>query len=439
MHQAVYSWLEGSCIRMKTLVNYLTLPTLLIFFFITFFLISVPYYSGDVKNHVVWGRSILNEGAPGFYGREFHGYSFPNYPPVSMFSFAASAWFYDFSKSLIFNLNNYSIFPSGLVHWIEYENVLISFLKIPAILPFVLSGWFVYLFARLFKKNVKQSLLYTILFLLNPSLIYLAVVWGQNDFTQVLFILGAFYFFLREKFIPAYIFAGLSILSKQTVLMIWGVFFVTFFKLYGISKSAVVLLTSITILWLAYLPFNVSSPIWPFTFYNETLKTTGFLVSDNAINFWGLIFNFKPVDAAQNLFLLRWEHWGFLAFGLLSFPLLYKYLKTKFSSESLFYFLFMISITYFFILTRMHERYLFFGIIFAHFLTMVNRKYWYNLLFFSVLYFLNLYRGLFQPDFPLLPDLLRNEIFLSGLAAGYLVILIYNYYFYMFKSKNEAH
>lgn len=422
---------------MKTAVRISGLYITLIFFFIVFFISSVPYYSGDVKNHVVWGRSILNEGTRGFYGREFHDYSFPNYPPVSMLSFAASAWLYDFSKNTIFSLNSYSIFPSELVHWIEYENVLISFLKIPAILPFVLSGWLIFLFGKFFKMSRKKSLLYTLLFLLNPSLVYLAVLWGQNDFSQVLFILGAFYFLLKEKFVPAYILAALSILSKQTVLMVWGIFLISVFKLQGISKSVTALVTSVLLLWLAYLPFNSTGIFWPFVFYRETLKTTGYLVSDNAINFWGLIFNFQPVDAAANVFLLPWEYWGFLTFGLLMLPLLYKYLKTKFSYKLFFYFLFMTSITYFFILTRMHERYLFFGVVFAHLLVMVDKKYWYNIAFFSILYFLNLYRGLFQPDFPVLPDLLRNEIFLSSLAAGYLVILAYNYYYFMFKLRSD--
>lgn len=422
---------------MKTKINSAGIYIILIFFFIFFFIISVPYYSGDVKNHVVWGRSILNEGAPGFYGREFHDYSFPNYPPVSMLSFAASAWAYDFKKELIYTLNDYPLFPSGLVHWIEHENVLISFLKIPAILPFVLTGIFIFLFGKMFGKNYQRSLMYMLIFLLNPSLMYLAVLWGQNDLTQVLFILGAFYFLLKEKLIWSYIFAALSILSKQTVLMVWGFFFITVFKLHGLSKSLIALLTSAAILWLAYLPFNVTGPFWPFTFYRETLKTTGFLVSDNAINFWGLVFNFQPVDATANVFLLRWEHWGFLVFGLLLIPLLYKYIKTKFSYELLFYFLFTTSITYFFILTRMHERYLFFGIIFAQLLMMVNKKYWFNLVFFTILYFLNLYRGLFQPDFPILPDLLRNTIILNSLAVAYLIILIFNYYYFMFRLKSH--
>lgn len=421
---------------MKTLKINLLISLLLSIAFIIFFILSVPYYSGDVKNHVFWGRSILEEGPQGFYGRDMQGWSYPNYPPVSMLSFAASVWLYDFTKNLFYNLNNYSFFPSNLVPWIEADNVYISFLKIPAILPFVLSGWFIFLFARLFKNSIKKSFIYTLIFLFNPGLMYLSILWGQNDFTQVLFILGAFYLLLTDKFLLSYICAGLAILSKQTVLMVWGIFLISVFKLYGFSKSVTALITSAVVLWLAYLPFNVTGPLWPFTYYNETLKSTGFLVADNAINFWGAYSGFRQLDAGVNFYLLTYERWGFIIFALLFVPLLVKYLKTKFSYELLFNFLYLSSISYFFILTRMHERYLFFGVVFAHLLVMVKSKYWLNLVFFSILYLLNLYRGLYQPDIPIFVGLLKNHIFLNGLVVCYFLILIYNYIDFMFKLKS---
>lgn len=403
-------------------------------FFISFFMFSIPYYSGDVINHIVWGESIINEGSLGFYAREFKDISLPNYPPVSMLSFAAAYWFYGFLRSTFTALNIYPLFPSGLLPWINSNNVEISFLKIPALVPFVLTGWIIYLFGRLLKKTRKESLIFTLLFLLNPSFIYLAVIWGQNDFAQVFFILGAFYLLLKENYYLSFIFAGLSILSKQTVLMLWGFYLITLFKLKGLNKSVTALAISISLMWLFYLPFNNQGIFWPFVFYNETLtKSTGFLVSDNAINFWGIFSGFEQVDAGKVELLISYEKWGFLAFSIMILPLFYKYLKSKFSNELLISFLFMISITYFFALTRMHERYLFFGVIFAQLLFMIKSKYWFNPVFFSLFYFLNLYRGLFQPDFKPLTSLVYNETFLTLMVVSYLIILAYNYYLFMFK------
>lgn len=413
------------------------LSSILVFFFVVFFLISIPYYSGDVENHVIWGRSILEEGTKGFYGRYFHNYSFPNYPPISMLSFAAAVGFYDWVREIALFFDNYQAFPSVFVKWIDSDNLLISFLKIPAILPFVLSGLVISYFGKLFKKNYYQSLLYSTIFLLNPSLIYLAVVWGQNDFTQVLFILSAFLLLLNNFFNWSIFFASFSILSKQTTLIVWGVFLVTVFKLKGLSKAASGLILTALLIWVFYLPFNNSNLLWPFSFYNESLKTTGLLVSDNAINFWGLLSRFRNTDAQEVVLNLKLEHWGFIFFLALFIPLLAKYLTSKFSYTLLFYFLFLTSITYFFALTRMHERYLIFGVVFAHMLAMLNRKYRYNLVFFSALLLLNMYKGLLVPDIPVLVDLLNSVTFLSILGIAYLVILSFNYYYFMYRLKDE--
>lgn len=413
------------------------LPVLLVFFFLIFIVISSPYYSGDVENHVIWGRSILDEGVRGFYSRDFHNYSIPNYPPISMFSFAAAVSLYDFIRDKILFLDNYEIFPSNLVGIIDSDNMLISFLKLPAILPFILSGFIIFYLGILFKKKFKESLIYVLLFLLNPSFIYLAVIWGQNDFTQVLFILGALLLLLNNFYNWSIIFASFSILSKQTALLIWGLFLITVFKLEGILKFITGLFVAVILVWFLYIPFNNSNFFWPFTFYNESLRTTGLLVSDNAINFWGLISRFQNADAQEIIFALKLEHWGYLFFLILFLPLLFKYLTTKFSNKLLFYFLFLTSIIYFFTLTRMHERYLVFGVVFAHILVMVNRKYWFNLIYFSLLMLINLYRGLFMPNIPFAVDLVNSPVILNALGISYFVIILVNYYYFMYRLKDE--
>lgn len=413
------------------------LAVVLIISFVAFFFISIPYYSGDVGNHVIWGRSILVEGSKGFYERQFHDFSFPNYPPVSMLAFAKSVWFYDFIRNGILFLDSYQVFPSVLVRWIDSENVLISFLKIPAILPFILSGLVVYNFSKLFGRNAKSSIFFTAIFLLNPSFIYLAVIWGQNDFTQVLFILIAIYFFLRNLYFWSYIFAALSILSKQTALVIWGLFLISIYKTKGIRKTFPAVFTSVILLWVFYIPFNNSNLIWPFSFYIETLRSTGLLVSDNSINYWGLFSRFRPADAQEIIWGLKLEYWGFVFFTITFIPVLVKFLKGKFSYKTFIYFLYLTSILYFFTLTRMHERYLIFGVVFAHILTIIDKKYWFNLLFFSLLLLINLYRGLYLPKIPIIEGLVNSIVLLDALGLAYFVICAVNYYHFIYTLKDE--
>lgn len=405
-----------------------SLLLMLLLFFIAYFFLSLPYFSGDVKNHLVWGTSILKKGAFGFYQREFPGFSFPNYPPVSMFLFAASVWFYDFVYHWVMYFNlKFPIFPSFLIPFMQWENTQISFLKLPAIVPPVLIGLLIYFFSKNIFKD-KKSYLWAVLFLINPAVIYLAVIWGQNDLLQNLFLLLAVYLLFKEKLWPSFFIAGLSILSKQTILMLWLTFFLIVFKKYGFLKSVQGVLTSLLVLFISYLPFHSFSLSWPFLFYKETLKTTGYLVSDNAINLWGLVYNFAPVDAGSFLLGLTLETWGYLLFAITAGLLALIYLKKKFTIIKSLELLFTAASLYFLVLTRMHERYLIPVVILSCVLVICKKRYLLNLIFFSALQFLNLYRGLYQPDIGWLKSLVFNVIFLDSLVLIYVGFTIYNIY-----------
>lgn len=398
--------------------------------FIIYFFLSLPFFSGDVKNHLIWGKSILDQGSLGFFEREFHDFSFPNYPPISMGLFALSILIYQLTINLVNYLNsNLGIFPSNLIYFFQWENTLISYLKLSAIIPALGIGYLIYLF--------KPKLENVVLFLINPAVVYLAVIWGQNDLLQFFFIILAFYLLYKKRLWWSFIAAGLAILSKQTALILWGVFLITVFKQYGFWRSIQSLLVTIGLFYLTYLPFHSFSLTWPFEFYNKTLTySTGFLVSDNAINFWGVIFNFKNIDAAQNLFLMSWVWWGYLLFAAFFIPLTAIFLKRKFKVEGFFHYSFLVSIIYFFTLTRMHERYLIPAVIFATLLAAFNRKYWPSLIFVTVFHFLNLYRGLPLPFLPVIASLVKSIIFLQILVTGYSVMIVLNLYQFI-KTKNE--
>lgn len=397
-----------------------------LFFLFFYFYLSLPFYSGDVKNHIVWGASILHDGLLGFYQREFHNFSFPNYPPVSMLLFASSVWLYDFVYHWSMYLNlKFSFFPSAIIPFLQGENTQISFLKLPAILPLIGLG---FLLAAIYKLvirgNEKTNTILRHLFLLNPAVVYLAVIWGQNDLLQNLFLLLAIYLLLKEKLWWSFLAAGLAILSKQTILMLWLVYLFVIFKKYGLQKSLYGLFASLGLLFISYLPFHEFSLTWPFVFYKETLKTTGYLVSDNAINFWGLIFNFAKVDASSTYLGLPLEVWGYVLFIPLALPVIWSFWKQEFTYKRVFQLFFIISALYFLVLTRMHERYMVPVIVFTSVLVIFKKKlYWVNLIFFSILHFINLYRGLLQPDIPLLNRLISSALFLNTLVLGYIILL----------------
>lgn len=398
--------------------------------FVIYFFLSLPFFSGDVKNHLVWGESILREGSLGFYEREFHDFSFPNYPPLSMGLFTLSLLFFKLTVNIVNFLNSsLGVFPSNLIYFFQWENTLISYLKLPAILPVLGIGYIIYLF--------KPKLKYVLFYLFNPAIIYLAVIWGQNDLLQFFFIIFAFYLLFKKRLLLSYIAAGLAILSKQTALVLWVVFLITVFKMEGLKKVIQAFLITVALFYLTYLPFHQLSLTWPFEFYNKTLiYSTGFLVSDNAINLWGVVFNFQKVDASQNIFLMPWVNWGYLLFALIFIPLTITFIKKKFGMERLFFYSFLVSILYFFTLTRMHERYLIPAVIFSSILILFNKKYWINLVFFTLLHFLNLYRGLYQPSILFLDPLVNSLVVLQMLVMGYFLMIVYNVILFV-KGENE--
>jgi hypothetical protein len=81
----------------------------------------------------------------------------------------------------------------------------------------------------------------------------------------------------------------------------------------------------------------------------------------------------------------------------------------------------------------MHERYMIPVVLFATALVCFKQKrllmvgMWINLIFFTFLHFINVYRGLLQPTIPVIYDLTTSNQFLYFLVIGYGVLLLYNY------------
>lgn len=402
--------------------------------FLAYFLISLPYYSGDIKNHLAWGKSIVEFGTYGFYDRTFPGYSFPTYPPLITLLFGLSFWFYQLVLNLANHLNlSLGVFPSRIIWFMEWENTLIAFIKLSGTIPVIILGYLLVRFSKIFNKEiiVKNRKLPLAILFLNPAVIYLAAIWGQTDILQNLLLLLAFYFLFIKKLWPSFIFAALAILSKQTILILWGVYFVTLFKLDGFKKMLDGILVNLAVFYLAYLPFHDLSITWPIWFYRYNMTLVDFGVAENALNLWGFLYNFKSASSNQLFLSLPLDIWGYLMLAVLSIPLLTVFWFRKFSYQKFFQLLFLISIIYFFVLTRMHERYLIPAVIYSAMLILFGKKYWISFIFFSLLHFLNLYKGLTEPNISFLTAIVKSTMALNILVLGYFILIIYNYYLYI--------
>lgn len=397
--------------------------------FVIYFILSVPYYSGDIKNHLAWAVSLLDHGTLGFYGRDFPGFAFPNYPTVAMVLFALGLKLYQLINQIAWFLNtSLPIFPSQLIFYLEWENVMISFLKLPAILANFGIAWYLYL-------NFKK-LWISVAFLFNPAIFYLSGLWGQIDLLSIMFLLFAFYF-LKTKAYLSSAFVSLALLSKQTVIIFVPFFLFALFKNYGFKESIKNLLFITMIFYISYLPFNQNSLLWPFEFYLKNFNMVAYSVNENAINLWGFLFNFARVSDLQNFLFLDYQQWGYLLFAALTIWPTYIFFKSENIDKRIWEYFLIITLIYFFVLTRMHERYLAPAVVFTTILAVKDKRYRVILIGISVIHFLNLYRGLHQPNISIFNILVDSIIYLKIMVVGYAVLIYYNVYAFLKKGLDE--
>jgi Gpi18-like mannosyltransferase len=357
-------------------------------------------YSGDVGNHLAWGRGALSS-FKGFYDNQFEGFNQPNYPPLTIILFALSAKFYSLIHDLVIFLNQtIKIFPSSLVPLVKTLNTQSAFLKIPAILSDLGIAWLIYKLVPV--KKVSKKLLLTSLYLFNPAVIYISTIWGQIESIPILFILLSFFFLKKEpslkkqklstNYFLSHIFFTLAILSKQTALWISPIFLVLWLKDIPFKYFLKGLLIQILTFTLVYLPFT-QNLLTPFTLYLNTLKGSSNLVSDAAWNIWHFFYPPHTLDSII-LFGVSIRTWS-ITMVLVSMALvLKKFLYKKITStQSLFY----LSIIVFFFQTRVHERHLFPSLVFLLLFPKFSKNTFFLFLLLTSYHFFNLYWSLRLP------------------------------------------
>lgn len=414
----------------------LRISLILISLFLLYFILSLPYYSGDVKNHAAWAVSFLNNPL-GFYDREIPGFYTPNYPPVTIYLFALGENLYQITRQWIWYLNiTLPVFPSSLVLLWEWENIRYAFLKLPAILGNVLLAYGIYLLIPFIKKEVskKQRILAAGLFLFNPASLYLSALWGQVDLLPIAFLILSLFLLYKSKIYPSAIFMVLSFLSKQTVVIFLPIYMYLMWKQFGWQTAVRAFFLMVGSFYLAFLPFHQFSFFWAPQFYLSTFSSVALTIGENAFNLWGLLFDFKKGISDQQLFLfLNYYQWGILLMIIFLMTPVYLFLKNNLSAKKLLALFFVISLIYFFFLTRLHERHLAPAVAFGTLLAMVDRKYWSSLIFVSIIFLLNLYNGSFQPNIEIFNWAVSSLIFLKLLVVGYFLLILYNLYLFLWE------
>lgn len=308
-----------------------------------------PQFSGDVKNHIVWGESLITSGPAGFFSRHFPGFNDANYPPITVALFGLSSFLYQTSLLLVSFLNRaIGFFPSVLVPLFETENMRAAFMKLPAIAADLGIGYLIY------RLSHPRGVIFSVLYLFNPAVIYISAVWGQIESLPVFFLLLS-YLLLPRRYYLSHLAFTLAILSKQTALWVTPVFLVLWWKEGGAGKMVKGFSLQLLAFLIIYLPFI--SPIGAIGSYLSTLSGSSDSITDQAFNLWYFIYGWEGKSDSTLLFGISVRLWSLVLLAASYFFLTLRFFK-KYRIQNAANNLFLLSLAAFFFQTRVHDRHL---------------------------------------------------------------------------------
>lgn len=324
--------------------------------------LSRVIYSGDLNNHIGWGRSIVLEGGLGAYDREYTGIMQPTYPPLALHAFTTSYWAY----KEIYNISRWAndkwpVFPSKFIWWLENQNTLPAFEKVIGIVSDLGIGVLIYLLAVAMGASKNKSLLAAGIYIFNPAVWYNSTLWGQIESFPLFWLLLSVWLLYRSKWQLAHLAFMAALLSKQSTII-----FIPFFALFsleriGWKKTFQGGLLQLLFFYVAYFSFFSSTDLlWPFRVYINRVQigSGSNYITDHAFNIWALYTKLQKIADSQ----IIWKNLTAQMVGMSGFVigilLLILRLLKKTQLKNLLSSMGLTSLLAFLILTRMHERYL---------------------------------------------------------------------------------
>lgn len=325
-------------LRKNLILYYLLLSGLLIRLIFADF----PSFHVDADTNFAWAIRVVEVGFGNFYSKDI----WTNYTPGMIYVF----YLLGLLKN-IFSLDN---------------NQFYFILKIPSILADLTLSTFV--FRQLFYiTSRKLAFLGLIFCLYNPVFIFNSSIWGAFDAPLTLFTFLSIYYLAKKQLVISSVFFAIALLVKPQAVATIPVFGLFILKNFSIPNIVKLFMPSLLTVIILSLPFFPQDPI--FGFFNLFLKMAGDYKGNSlfAYNVWG-IFGFW-IDDATNLGFLPYRVWGLTLYSLFWFFTYLLFFKRKFDAFTLSTLAFL---AFFFLPTRVHERYLFSAI---PFLILVSQQF----------------------------------------------------------------
>ncbi|OGE26698.1 hypothetical protein A3C26_01035 [Candidatus Daviesbacteria bacterium RIFCSPHIGHO2_02_FULL_39_12] len=325
--------------------------------------LPLPGFNIDVNDWFAWATRLSHFDFSHFYSKDI----FSDYTPGYLYILSVLG----FLKNLLRVTDSY----------------FYLLLKIPAIVSELVIGLILYKESKKYVSE-KLALLASAFILLTPALIFNSAVWGQIDSISALLMLSAIIHLKNKNLIISSIFFGLALLVKpQTLalLPLFAIFLINHFKALHLFKLT---MPGLLIIFIIAFPF----------FPNQTLANLAQQIintaneypynSINAYNLWGVAgFWINDNQIWNNL---SYQTWGYILLAGYWMVIVYFYFRKKLSIYTI---ATLATLGFFFLPTRVHERYLYPAIIFLVLTTAMLKSKLLLVLtgMLSFLHFLNLY------------------------------------------------
>lgn len=295
---------------------------------IRLFLALLPGFEFDINAWFAWAIRLYDLGFAKFYSNEV----WTNYTPGYLYILYFLGWLND-----LFNLSS-----------IQF----LYLLKLPAIFTDIILGYFVYKII-LSRFSQRLALVASCFIIFNPAFIFNSSIWGQIDSILSILILYSILLLDLDKISLSSSLFGIAFLVKPQAISLIPIFFGFLLRNNFLKNITYIFLPALFIIYILSLAFFVSDFILgiPKLF----LKMFGDYSYNSlfAYNFWG-IFGFWIEDSKTFLY-LSYQVWGILFFTSYLFFSIFLYFKKKLD---LFSFACLVLLAFYFLPTRVHERYL---------------------------------------------------------------------------------
>ncbi|MDR6878424.1 glycosyltransferase family 39 protein [Bacillus sp. 3255] len=304
-------------------------------------------YDTDVRTFLAWADRAYTVGLSGMYtnAKDY----FLDYPPGYM----------------------YVLYLIGLLHhklsipWESGASLLL--LKLPAILADM--GTVILLFRLAVNRNEGartwlQAMGIAAWFAFNPAIWSNSAIWGQVDSFFMLFIAATFLLQQRGKLPQASVCIALALLLKPQALL-FGIFLlIDVIRKRNLMVLLLSVLSGLTTVAVISLPFAIGRGYgWLIGLYSGTLASYPY-ASLNAFNLMALLGgNF--IDMNTSFLHLSYARLGIVLMVLSILYSCYVYIRSKGQRGALLYVAFLFITAVFMCMTKMHERYLHYGLLLA--------------------------------------------------------------------------